>query len=40
MNASLVAFAKELAGTQPNDLPEKFLQLERRSRKSLDESIR
>ncbi len=30
MNPHLVALAKELSRTKPGDLPEKFLQLDRR----------
>jgi hypothetical protein len=30
MNPNLVALAKELSRTKPADLPEKFLQLDRR----------
>jgi hypothetical protein len=30
MNANLIALSKELSRTKPEDLPEKFLQLDRR----------
>ena len=30
MSSNLLGFAKELAQTKPNDLPEKFLHLERK----------